>query len=124
MPFSGWYTVTPSAQRACRIAKVPAVSGISLAESAEVTQYTDNNGTTDHVGTLIDDGDGDGDGTVRVAKRDRGKVWPSTAQAPTKVPTSSSTRTTAPRTAYGGPPTEGRRLVPSPLPFSGIRVSR
>ncbi|MEU0251632.1 hypothetical protein ABZ299_03725 [Streptomyces sp. NPDC006184] len=110
---------------------MPAVSGISLADSAEVTRVHDNSGTTDHVGTLIDDdGDGDGGGggggggTVGVANRDRGKVWPSTARAPTKVPTSSSTRTTAPLTAYGEPSSEGRRLVPSPLPFSGIRVSR
>ncbi|SCE43348.1 Ricin-type beta-trefoil lectin domain-like [Streptomyces sp. DvalAA-14] len=49
--------------------KVLAVSGMSLADTAEVTQYTDN-GTADHVWTLIDNGDG----TVRIANRNSGKV--------------------------------------------------
>ncbi len=98
VPFSDWYTVASAAQRGfqnrpvvggmfapalapagsvvvwCRIqnrnsGKVLAVSGMSLADSAEVTQYTDN-GTADHVWTLLDNGDG----TVRIVNRNSGKV--------------------------------------------------
>jgi hypothetical protein len=98
VPFSDWYTVATAAQRGfqdrpvvggmfalllkpagskvawCRIqnrnsGKVLAVSGMSLADSAEVTQYTDN-GTADHVWTLLDNGDG----TVRIQNRNSGKV--------------------------------------------------
>ncbi|MFJ2960632.1 glutaminase domain-containing protein [Streptomyces sp. NPDC087270] len=98
VPFSDWYTVASAAQRGfqcrpvvggmfalllppaastvvwCRIqnqnsGKVLAVSGMSLADSAEVTQYADN-GTADHVWTLLDNGDG----TVRIANRNSGKV--------------------------------------------------
>jgi hypothetical protein len=49
--------------------KVLAVSGTSLADSAEVTQWADN-GTSDHVWTVVDNGDG----TVRIANRNSGKV--------------------------------------------------
>jgi hypothetical protein len=46
-----------------------AVSGASLADGADVTQWADN-GTADHLWTLLENGDG----TVRVANRDSGKV--------------------------------------------------
>ncbi|WP_405578904.1 glutaminase domain-containing protein [Streptomyces sp. NBC_01190] len=98
VPFTDWYVVATAAQRGfqdrpvvggmfalllppaastvwwCRIqnrnsGKVLAVSGMSLADSAEVTQYTDN-GTPDHVWTLLDNGDG----TVRIVNRNSGKV--------------------------------------------------
>ena len=98
VPFSDWYVVATAAQQgfqdrpvvggmlsllltpaASTVAwhriqnknsgKVLAVSGQSLADSAEVTQYADN-GTTDHVWTLLDNGDG----TVRIGNRNSGKV--------------------------------------------------
>ncbi|MEU4087079.1 glutaminase domain-containing protein [Streptomyces aureus] len=97
-PFTDWYVVATAAQRGFadravvggafalllspaasgtvwrRIqnrnsGKVLAVSGMSLADSAEVTQYADN-GTVDHLWTLIDNGDG----TVRIVNRNSGKV--------------------------------------------------
>jgi hypothetical protein len=46
-----------------------AVSGMSLADSADVTQWEDN-GTVDHLWTVLDNGDG----TVRIANRNSGKV--------------------------------------------------
>jgi len=49
--------------------KVLAVSGASLGDSAEVTQWADN-GTADHVWTVVDNGDG----TVRITNRNSGKV--------------------------------------------------
>jgi hypothetical protein len=98
VPFSDWYVVAdgtqrgfaarpvmggafalmvpaaPSTTRWMRIQnqhsnKVLAVSGMSLADITEVTQWTDN-GTADHVWTLIDNGGG----TVRIANRNSGKV--------------------------------------------------
>jgi hypothetical protein len=98
VPFSDWYVVASAAQAgfqdrpvvggvfapllapaASKVSwhriqnrnsgKLLAVSGMSLADSAEVTQYSDN-GTADHVWTLIDNGDG----TVRIANRNSGKV--------------------------------------------------
>ncbi|WP_333771101.1 glutaminase domain-containing protein [Streptomyces sp. IBSBF 2435] len=98
VPFSDWYVVASGAQRGFQdrpvvggmfalllppaasavswhriqnrnSGKVLAVSGMSLADTAEVTQYTDN-GTADHVWTLLDNGDG----TVRIANRNSGKV--------------------------------------------------
>ncbi|MEU6405117.1 DUF5127 domain-containing protein [Streptomyces sp. NPDC046985] len=97
-PFTDWYVVATAAQRgfAARAVvggvfalllppaasgtlwrriqnrnseKVLAVSGMSLADTAEVTQYADN-GTADHLWTLIDNADG----TVRIANRNSGKV--------------------------------------------------
>ncbi|MFJ4920705.1 glutaminase domain-containing protein [Streptomyces sp. NPDC088725] len=50
--------------------KVLAVSGMSLADSAEVTQWADN-GTDDHLWTLV--GAGAGDDTVRIVNRNSGK---------------------------------------------------
>jgi hypothetical protein len=49
--------------------KVLAVSGMSLADITNVTQWSDN-GTPDHLWTLIDNGDG----TVRIVNRNSGKV--------------------------------------------------
>jgi hypothetical protein len=49
--------------------KVLAVSGMSLADTAEVTQWSDN-GTADHLWTLLDNGDG----SVRIVNRNSGKV--------------------------------------------------
>ena len=49
--------------------KVLAVSGMSLADTAEVTQWSDN-GTPDHLWALVDNGDG----TVRIVNRNSGKV--------------------------------------------------
>ena len=98
VPFSDWYVVASGAQQgfqdrpvvggmfalvlapaASTVAwhriqnknsgKVLAVSGMSLADTAEVTQYADN-GTADHVWTYLDNGDG----TVRIANRNSGKV--------------------------------------------------
>jgi hypothetical protein len=98
VPFSDWYVVASAAQRGFQdrpvvggmfalllppaastvvwhriqnknSGKVLAVSGMSLADTAEVTQYADN-GTADHVWTLLDNGDG----TVRIANRNSGKI--------------------------------------------------
>ncbi|HEY3478521.1 MAG TPA: DUF4965 domain-containing protein, partial [Streptomyces sp.] len=98
VPFTDWYVVASAAQRGFQdrpvvggmfalilpparstvswhriqnrnSGKVLAVSGMSLADSAEVTQYADN-GTADHVWTLLDNGDG----TVRIVNRNSGKV--------------------------------------------------
>jgi hypothetical protein len=98
VPFSDWYVVAGGAQRGFQdrpvvggmfalllppapstvswhriqnrnSGKVLAVSGMSLADTAEVTQYADN-GTADHVWTLLDNGDG----TVRIVNRNSGKV--------------------------------------------------
>ncbi len=49
--------------------KLLAVSGMSLADTAEVTQYEDN-GSADHLWTLVDNGDG----SVRIVNRNSGKV--------------------------------------------------
>ncbi|KAA2255955.1 DUF5127 domain-containing protein [Solihabitans fulvus] len=49
--------------------KLLAVSNMSLADTAEVTQWEDN-GTPDHVWSLVDNGDG----TVRIVNRNSGKV--------------------------------------------------
>ncbi|MEY9964969.1 hypothetical protein ABIA33_003011 [Streptacidiphilus sp. MAP12-16] len=49
--------------------KLLAVSGMSLADSANVTQWSDN-GTVDHLWAIVDNGDG----TVRIANRNSGKV--------------------------------------------------
>jgi hypothetical protein len=49
--------------------KVLAVNGMSLADTTDVTQWSDN-GTPDHLWTLIDNGDG----TVRIVNRNSGKV--------------------------------------------------
>ena len=46
-----------------------AVSGMSLADSADVTQWEDN-GTVDHLWAVLDNGDG----TVRIVNRNSGKV--------------------------------------------------
>ncbi|MFC7178133.1 glutaminase domain-containing protein [Kitasatospora paranensis] len=98
VPFSDWYVVASGAQQGFanrpvvggmfalmlppaasgtawhRIqnrnsGKVLAVSGMSLADSAEVTQW-DDNGTPDHLWTLLDNGDG----TVRIVNRNSGKA--------------------------------------------------
>jgi hypothetical protein len=76
--------------------KLLAVSGMSLADSAEVTQYEDN-GTTDHLWTVVDNGDG----TVGSTTATAANCSPSTTRASTTAPTSSSTTTTAPRTTSG-----------------------
>ncbi|MFF3448452.1 glutaminase domain-containing protein [Streptomyces sp. NPDC002667] len=97
-PFTDWYVVATAAQRGFadravvggtfalllppapsgtvwrrvqnrNSGKVLAVSGMSLADTADVTQYADN-GTPDHLWTLIDNGDG----TVRIVNRNSGKV--------------------------------------------------
>ncbi|HEY0807545.1 MAG TPA: DUF5127 domain-containing protein [Pseudonocardiaceae bacterium] len=49
--------------------KVLAVNGMSLADTTDVTQWSDN-GTPDHLWTVIDNGDG----TVRIVNRNSGKV--------------------------------------------------
>ncbi|WP_211265357.1 glutaminase domain-containing protein [Actinacidiphila oryziradicis] len=49
--------------------KLLAVSGMSLADSAEVTQYEDN-GTADHLWTVV----AGSDGTVRIYNRNSGKL--------------------------------------------------
>jgi hypothetical protein len=98
VPFSDWYVVADGTQRGFaarpviggafalmlppaasttswlriqnqRSGKVLAVSNMSLGDIVEVTQWTDN-GTADHVWTLIDNGGG----TVRIANRNSGKV--------------------------------------------------
>jgi hypothetical protein len=98
VPFSDWYVVASAAQRGFQdrpvvggvfalllppaqstvhwfrvqnrnSMKVLAVSGMSQSDSAEVTQYTDN-GTADHVWTMLDNGDG----TVRLQNLNSGKV--------------------------------------------------
>jgi hypothetical protein len=98
VPFSDWYVVADATQRGFadrpvvggafalmltpavsttswhRIqnknsGKVLAVSGMSVGDVVDVTQWTDN-GTPDHVWTLIDNGGG----TVRIVNRNSGKV--------------------------------------------------
>ena len=49
--------------------KLLAVNGMSIADTADVTQWSDN-GTPDHLWTVIDNGDG----TVRIVNRNSGKV--------------------------------------------------
>jgi hypothetical protein len=98
VPFTDWYVVASGAQRGfadrpviggalalmnapaadsvtwSRIqnknsGKLLAVSNMSLADSAEVTQYADN-GSADHLWTVVDNGDG----TVRIYNRNSGKL--------------------------------------------------
>ncbi|PKV96165.1 uncharacterized protein DUF4964 [Amycolatopsis echigonensis] len=52
-----------------RSGKLLAVQGMSLSDTADVTQWQDN-GTVDHVWTVVDSGDG----TVRIMNRNSGKV--------------------------------------------------
>ncbi len=98
VPFSDWYVVASGAQQG--FADRPAIGGVlalllrpagqtvtwhkiqnqnsgkvlavdhqSLADSADVTQYTDN-GTDDHLWTVVDNGDG----TVKIYNRNSGKL--------------------------------------------------
>jgi len=98
VPFTDWYVVASGAQRgfadrpviggAFALVNAPAadsvawkriqnknsgkllaVSNMSLADSAEVTQYEDN-GTADHLWTVVDNGDG----TVKIYNRNSGKL--------------------------------------------------
>lgn len=98
VPFSDWYVVASGAQRGFadrpviggvlsllvtpaaqavtwnkiqnqNSGKVLAVTDQSIADSANVTQYTDN-GTNDHLWTVVDNGDG----TVRIYNRNSGKL--------------------------------------------------
>jgi hypothetical protein len=63
-PTTAWYKVQNN-----NSGLLLAVSGMSLADSADVTQWEDN-GTVDHLWTILDNGDG----TVRIANRNSGKV--------------------------------------------------
>lgn len=98
VPFSDWYVVASGAQQGFadrpviggvlslllspasaavtwnkiqnqNSGKVLAVSDQSIADSADVTQYTDN-GTNDHLWTVVDNGDG----TVKIYNRNSGKL--------------------------------------------------
>ena len=98
VPFSDWYVVASGAQQGFadrpviggvlalllspagaavtwnkiqnrNSGKVLAVTNQSLADSADVTQYTDN-GTNDHLWTVVDNGDG----TVKIYNRNSGKL--------------------------------------------------
>jgi hypothetical protein len=62
-------TVTWSRIQNRNSGKLLAVSNMSLADSAEVTQYEDN-GSSDHLWTVVDSGDG----TVKIYNRNSGKL--------------------------------------------------
>jgi hypothetical protein len=98
VPFTDWYVVADATQRGFqarpvaggylalltrpapsatswkriqnqRSGKMLAVQNMSLADTAEVTQWQDN-GTVDHLWAVVDNGDG----TVRIVNRNSGKV--------------------------------------------------